>query len=127
MSSETIAANGKYDFAIVGAGRMGASIAGNLALSGARVALYDRSDFDRKKGLEIMCADLRAHENSQLISASSRLKALDNVWLVESLQEVRSHRVLPRGVMAPRSRTLPRLGMRGLGLDSRLRGLGVEA
>ena len=120
MSSETSAANGKYDFAIVGAGRMGASIAGNLALSGARVALYDRSDFDRKKGLEIMCADLRAHENSQLISARSRLKALDNVWLVESLQEVRSHMILPRGVMVPRSWTLSRLGVRRFGRDSRL-------
>lgn len=84
------AANGKYDFAVVGAGRMGASIAGALALSGARVAVYDRSDFDRKKGLEIMRADMRQHENSELISASARLQALDNVFLVESLDEVRS-------------------------------------
>ena len=36
-----------YDFTVVGAGRMGASIAGHLVLQGARVALFDRSDFDR--------------------------------------------------------------------------------
>jgi len=36
-----------FDFAVVGAGRMGASIAGHLALQGASVALFDRSDFDR--------------------------------------------------------------------------------
>jgi len=35
------------DFCVVGAGRMGASIAGHLVLQGARVALFDRSDYDR--------------------------------------------------------------------------------
>ncbi len=37
----------RHDFAVVGAGRMGASIAGHLLLQGASVALFDRSDFDR--------------------------------------------------------------------------------
>ena len=36
-----------FDFCVVGAGRMGASIAGHLVLQGARVALFDRSDYDR--------------------------------------------------------------------------------
>ena len=40
-----------FDVCVVGAGRMGASIAGHLALQGARVALFDRSDFDRCREL----------------------------------------------------------------------------
>jgi 3-hydroxyacyl-CoA dehydrogenase len=85
-----------YDFAVIGAGRMGASIAGALALNGARVAVHDRSDFDRKKGFEIMRADMKQHEEEGLISEEGRKQALDHVFLVNSLEEVNSQRKLAR-------------------------------
>jgi 3-hydroxyacyl-CoA dehydrogenase len=85
-----------YDFAVIGAGRMGASIAGALALNGARVAVHDRSDFDRKKGFEIMRADMKQHEEEGLISKEGREQALDHVFLVNSLEEVNSQRKLAR-------------------------------
>jgi ketopantoate reductase len=51
-----------FDFCVVGAGRMGASIAGHLALQGARVAVFDRSDFDR-------CAKERLCHTDTLVAA----------------------------------------------------------
>lgn len=51
----------KYDFGVVGLGRMGASIAGSLALRGCRVAMYDKSHFDREKGWNILSADMKTH------------------------------------------------------------------
>jgi hypothetical protein len=85
-----------YDFAVIGAGRMGASIAGALALNGARVAVHDRSDFDRKKGLEIMRADMKQHEEEGLISEEGRMQALSHVFFVDSLVEVNPQRKMAR-------------------------------
>ena len=106
------------DFCVVGAGRMGASIAGQLVLQGARVALFDRSDYDRydsahpkrdmsvyshsyqysscrsfldlrtspcrKKGYEIMRADMKELEQRGLILPADKDAALARISLVEN-------------------------------------------
>uniref|UniRef100_A0A6T8N154 RING-type domain-containing protein n=1 Tax=Hemiselmis andersenii TaxID=464988 RepID=A0A6T8N154_HEMAN len=76
----------KFDFAVIGAGRMGASIAGQLAIQGAKVAVYDKSDFDRKKGFEIMRADMKLLVDSRLLIPKDRDDALDGITLVDSIE-----------------------------------------
>jgi hypothetical protein len=91
MPQETV----PYDFGIVGAGRMGASIAGQLALSGARVALYDRSEFDIQKGFGIMRADMQRLVDEKLLAPRDRDDALERVLPVSKIAEcVKSSLVL---------------------------------
>lgn len=66
---------------------MGASIAGHLVLQGARVALFDRSDFDRKKGYDIMRADMKNLEQRGLLLPADKDAALGRITLVESHAE----------------------------------------
>mmetsp|Transcript_9957 Transcript_9957/g.19450 ORF Transcript_9957/g.19450 Transcript_9957/m.19450 type:complete len:304 (-) Transcript_9957:125-1036(-) len=77
----------KYDFAVIGAGRMGASIAGQLAIHGAKVAVFDKSDFDRNKGYEIVRADMKGLVDQRMLVPVDRDDALDRITMVETLEE----------------------------------------
>lgn len=87
-----------FDFAIVGAGRMGARIVGQLALSGASVAMYDRTAFDRQKGLDIMKGDMKALEKRGLLEEQDMNTAIDRVTLVESVAQVTSAQVVVEAI-----------------------------
>ena len=102
-----------FDFCVVGAGRMGASIAGTLALQvlyglarralccagcrstltaaawtqGASVALFDRSDYDRRKGYDIMRADMKILEQRGLMLPADKDSALRRITLVDSHEQ----------------------------------------
>jgi len=74
-----------HDIGVIGAGRMGACIAGQMAINGARVAVFDKSEFDRKKGYEIMSADLKALVDSEMMLAVDRDDALSRITMVTSI------------------------------------------
>ena len=64
---------------IIGAGRMGRNIGGELAIRGAQVTLYDHQQHTRERALEILKADLRELVNNGLLRKSEEAAVLERV------------------------------------------------
>uniref|UniRef100_A0A7S0EXH8 RING-type domain-containing protein n=1 Tax=Hanusia phi TaxID=3032 RepID=A0A7S0EXH8_9CRYP len=67
---------------------MGASIAGQLATCGKQVGLYDRTEFDMNKGMEILRADMKAYVERGLLAENDKEAAIARIRLMGSYDEV---------------------------------------
>ena len=67
---------------IIGAGRMGRSIGGELAIRGAQVTLYDQHEHTRERAVEILRADLRQLVTQGLLRQSDESAVLQRVRML---------------------------------------------
>eukprot|EP00658_Telonema_sp_P-2_P070767 TRINITY_DN60171_c0_g1_i1.p1 TRINITY_DN60171_c0_g1~~TRINITY_DN60171_c0_g1_i1.p1 ORF type:complete len:278 (-),score=38.35 TRINITY_DN60171_c0_g1_i1:53-886(-) len=72
---------------VVGAGRMGRSIGGQLALNGANVCMYDHSEHGRLRALEILKAELRDQVNDRCLRPEDEAAAMLRVRIGETLAD----------------------------------------
>ena len=72
---------------ILGAGRMGRSIGGQLALSGVDVVLYDHTEHGRARAMDILKAELRDLVNSKCLTIALETAALSRVRVGSTLED----------------------------------------
>ena len=71
---------------VIGAGRMGQLIVGQLALRGsAKIVLYDRSDFTRERALAAVRASLVELQSDDLVTPAMIENAIERIEMSESL------------------------------------------
>mmetsp|Transcript_33252 Transcript_33252/g.40214 ORF Transcript_33252/g.40214 Transcript_33252/m.40214 type:complete len:346 (-) Transcript_33252:429-1466(-) len=75
------------DVTVIGGGRMGCAIAGQLALKGLCVTMYDHTEFTRARALEMTMSMLQEMVNSKLLGAPAARKAADNLKVVPTMEE----------------------------------------
>mmetsp|Transcript_8048 Transcript_8048/g.22177 ORF Transcript_8048/g.22177 Transcript_8048/m.22177 type:complete len:347 (+) Transcript_8048:74-1114(+) len=84
---------------IIGAGRMGQLIAGQLAIRGAKsVVLHDRSDFTRDRALAAVRASLQELEGDELLPAGMVADALDRIGVSDTLDATRTADIVVEAV-----------------------------
>jgi len=73
--------------AVIGAGRMGVAIGGELARRGAEVAFFDRTDFNRVRAMAALHAYLESHRSEQLLTANDVLSIESRVRVGATLSD----------------------------------------
>ena len=81
------ALNRLFQVVILGAGRMGRSIGGQLALSGVDVVLYDHTEHGRARAMDILKAELRDLVNSKCLTIALETAALSRVRVGSTLED----------------------------------------
>ena len=86
--------------AVVGCGRMGCAMAGELARRGCRVTMYDHTDFTRSRAKQVLQATLREHVSNGLLLAHETHAIMGRV-------QARSHDLCSLRQSAARARLTP--------------------
>ena len=73
--------------AVVGCGRMGCAIAGELARRGASVTMYDHTEFTRTRALQTLQASIAAHIGDGLLLRADAPLIMERVRVADTLEE----------------------------------------
>ena len=80
--------------AVVGCGRMGCAMAGELARRGCKVVMYDNTDFTRSRAKQVLQATLSEHVSNGLLLAHEMHEILARVGVAETLEAAVAHAVV---------------------------------
>jgi len=83
---EIMAEDEPVQITVIGAGRMGCSIGGELARRGAKVAFFDKTDFNRIRAIESLKAQLQEHQGNGLLTDADVRSVLSRVRIAETLE-----------------------------------------